>query len=120
MKRTLAISVCLALAALLHFITTPERFIHAGIAIGLLYILLGITQGTIAILSLLKPQYQWSMIIRYTCAILLALFILNQTASTFIPGIVAEPYSLATISRKLLEIFVLVLSLPTHEIKRTV
>lgn len=110
MKHDLLLSLCLGLAALLHFVTAPERFTHAGIAIGILYLGLGVMQGVLAILLIRQPEHGWQRIARNFCTLLLALFLINQTTGSLILGIVPEPYSPTTVVRKLLEVFIMILS----------
>jgi hypothetical protein len=98
------ISGSLTISALLHFVTAPERFAHASLAVGLLYIFLGIFQLILAVGFYRTHKTSWAHTIYLSSFVLFLLFILNQDLAGQLALFVKEPYSIPTVLRKTFEI----------------
>jgi hypothetical protein len=104
MNRISLIALFLTLSGILHFVTAPERASHAGYAVALLYVVLGIFQLVLAYGVFAWKTHVWDRLVYTSCLCLLVLFTLNQLWGGQVILLVKEPYSLWTVLRKLFEI----------------
>ncbi len=103
MNRSVYIRLMLILSALLHLVTAPERFTNASHALGYFYILLGVFQIILVFGLSFSNNKIWLSLIYLSCAGLFVLFVVNQTLAGIVPFLKTEPYSYATLFRKIFE-----------------
>lgn len=104
MNYLLLISGSLIISALLHFVTAPERFTHASLAVSFLYIFLGIFQLILAVGFYRTHKTSWARTVYLSSLVLFLLFILNQDLAGQVNLFVKEPYSIPTVLRKAFEV----------------
>jgi glycine/D-amino acid oxidase-like deaminating enzyme len=101
---TYAASFFLFLSAGLHLIAAQERFMRAGETVGAFFVLLSVLQFSLSFGCLVSRKTVWLTLTVLTALALFMLFLVSQELAGSLTLFVFEPYSLATILRKMCEI----------------